>query len=274
MGKDLDISAGDTVVKAAVSDKSVEEVATKKKFLSPWLIGTGLLGLLAAYSHFFGLSYRKSYLATIGFENAPVTLGADESLYYAVEGSTGGILNLIRMISADLFILEPALIAGFAFAVVPLLVRLISISPFPAFKVRSFVSSISSSTRSALVAAIIGFVTGWVAIIGLIIYLIVGMSIIWLIMSLGMLAGQSEGKKLISEPICQSREIEKRTLGCRRLLTSDGEELVGLRVHSHNDVQYVLTNSGAYDVSAEGEVLSYRPIHELEKAETESKGAE
>ena len=39
------------------------------------------VGFIATYTHFFGLSYRKSYLEGAGFESINITLSPYESIF-------------------------------------------------------------------------------------------------------------------------------------------------------------------------------------------------
>ena len=235
------------------------------------------LGLLTTYTHFFGLSYRKSYLEGAGFESVTVNLSPNESIYYAIEGLSQPLLKILA--SESLFFSTSNLIPGIVFsAMFPILWLVNKFSPLNnkdsssekenslQDKVHSWVQEFPNSKRRTLMLSIISFFMGYVSQVVLIALLVFVLSLLWIFMSMGISLGERAGGMLVETPICKTIQWEKRkserAIGCREIqVKGQKEPLIGKRMHFDSNVTYFLTNEGSYELSKDKEIISFRPIH-------------
>ena len=98
-------------VKSETSDTAQASHFSITKLL---LLAGSLLGLPTAYVHFFGFSYLKGKLETLGFDYVDVDLSIQEGFYIAVEGFYPALISVLKL---D-FTLEPSL---FLVALIPIL---------------------------------------------------------------------------------------------------------------------------------------------------------
>ena len=237
------------------------------------------VGFIATYTHFFGLSYLEG----AGFESINITLSPDESIFYACHGF---MRALGRLISSDFITFNWSyILPGFSFAAVFFSFWLVKKTPFMTKLIESkekstlgkqigyWFNGITDSYIKTLVFSIIGFIIGNALPLLSAVFIIFVLSIFWLLMSLGIGAGESDGSKLLQEPIC--RELvwedsqEDRILGCRVIILKDKSELKGLRLHNDDKTTYFLTNKGSYEISKGNEIITFRPIHERPESKSE-----
>lgn len=227
---------------------------------------TAVVGFIAAYTHFFGLSYRKSFLEGAGFESVGVSLTPDESIYYAVHGFTHGIGALLKL---DYWQLDSSRLSiGIGMGLVPMLVWLyrkylnsyVADSEF----MKSCVKSVEDSIFKILGISILSFCAGYFIQVIASILIVSVLAFFWVLMALGIQVGHSDGQKLISTPVCSDIEWEEyeadRVLSCRKQTLSSGTVLSGVRLHLDKRAEYFLSNDGAYEIDNAGKVISFRPI--------------
>lgn len=231
---------------------------------------SALTTFLVAYTHFFGLSYRKSYLEGAGFEALNINLSPDESIFYAIYGLKGAIGRLINL---DIIFHPTQLVAGIIFTFFFLLIWYIKkkekngLDSNLSFhdRLHNFIDRMTNSIWKALLLSVYSFVITYVFQLLLTLAFVVLLVTLWLIMALGIAAGLEDGKSRVIDPVCKNFSWENadndRILGCRRIMLLSGKELKGIYVHRGSDINYVLTNEAAYELNNKKEIISYRPIH-------------
>ena len=252
--------------KTKISNNAGSQVGLPTKTIS----FTAFAGLITAYTHFFGLSYRKSFLEGAGFESLNVSLTPPESIYYATQGYSSALLRAIS--GEDFSLLSTDFIStGLAFVIVILFYKFFdkkigtgANTKTLKSKIRNMLDKATKNTTKTVITSLIGFVLGYIAQIIFMIVLLAILTVLWAIMSLGIGAGLVDGQNLIRQPICSNinwqKQNKERVLGCRTLPLKDGNSLSGIRIHSEKDTTFFLTNDGAYELK-DGLILSYRAIH-------------
>lgn len=211
------------------------------------------------------MSYLKSYLAGAGFEYVALSLPPDESVYYAVKG----LLSTLNQ-AFTIEILTPKLVhalPGVCFTI-PLIFGYVyrkfkNDSPKQSSQ-KCLATEATSNIKNLTLAITIGFGGGYILQIIVTVMLISILLFFWLIMSLGSIAGEQDGKKLISSPVCKpvewTEQKENRILSCRKLTLKNGEELNGIKLFSDSKIIYFITNEAAYELTTNKEVISLRKV--------------
>lgn len=219
---------------------------------------------ITTYSHFFGYSYLKGQLATVGYGNAEISLSLDESL----RQSTFALTTFINsMISTAPF--KAILIPAIASSLLAFLYALITEKGVLPFIIRNRVSGAILTARKYLstirltMAVIIGFAAPYFAFT----LLVVLISYSWILLSMGEQLGRKNmGLKIESGPCRTHDEISwdpgspSFYQGCTYFKTNDGEELIGVLIYSGEERAYYLSNDRAIEIDAERKVISYTPI--------------
>ncbi|MFT4908396.1 MAG: hypothetical protein ACI978_002487 [Oleispira sp.] len=224
------------------------------------LLAGSLLGLPTAYVHFFGFSYLKGKLETLGFDYVDVDLSIQEGFYIAVEGFYPALISVLKL---D-FTLKPNLFLAVLIPIllVPLMFYLMQ--RFPSVVVKASEQSIIESVfyRSKTIKGmflqmpVVGAYIGSVFLGILVLLLGVGLSI-WLLAALGMAAGQAKGKEIFLENVCMdaSKTSDPNNYqSCRKIKTSAGLELEGRIIYRNDKYLYFITNNGAYELTNSREV--------------------
>lgn len=247
---------------------------TKAGLPSTTLFISALLAFFTAYSHFFGLSYRKSYLEGAGFDSVNINLSPDESIYYAIHGFGSSINELLKwdMLSFELIQLLP----GLTFTIVILSIWWIK-------KCKSTESYLGEAKREnnllyriidrwtdtfykSILLSLFSLVTGYIFQLAVAIVLATTLIFFWFLMALGILAGNSDGEKRVETPICKRlnwEEFENNivVLGCKEIYLKGGNSLTGISLHRDSKINYFISNDGLYEISETKEILSFKPIN-------------
>ncbi|KPV96769.1 hypothetical protein AN214_01230 [Pseudoalteromonas sp. P1-9] len=260
-----------------MNDKTVDtEIKSESKLtLSPKLLPlSAIVTFLIAYTHFFGMSYRKSFLEGVGFEALSINISPDESIYFAVRGLTGAISKLLKL-EIELFDLNH-LIPGAAFSIFFIIIwankKYQFIKKNESEKsddlIRSFIDKMTDTFFKTSIISIISLFSAYFLQLLLAFLFIFTLATLWIIMALGIAAGESDGHALINKTICtdfdwadEKKKGINRVLGCRRITLNDGREIKGVYIHREKERSYFLANDGAYELNANKKVLSYRPIY-------------
>jgi hypothetical protein len=234
---------------------------------------SALVTFLIAYSHFFGMSYRKSFLEGIGFESVNINLSPDESIYFAIHGFKSSINQLM---SFDLFAFQAnQLMAGLVFSLVIITIWAVKKSnirpivqqdkPERGNKFYLFLDQMTDSLPKSIGLSFISLFAGYILQVVITIVIAVLLITLWFLMALGIAAGYKDGAALIEKPICYEFDwttTEKnRMLGCRQLQLKGSDLVKGVYVHKDNNANYFLSNHGTYEVNSKNEVISFRPIN-------------
>lgn len=234
---------------------------------------SALVTFLIAYSHFFGMSYRKSFLEGIGFESVNIKLSPDESIYFAVHGFKSSIKQLMTF---DLFSFQASqLMAGLVFSLVIITIWAVKKSnrrptvqmdkPERGNKFYLFIDQMTDSLPKSIGLSFISLFAGYVLQVVITVVIAVLLVTLWFLMALGIAAGYKDGAALIEKPICYEfnwADKEKdRMLGCRQLQLKDAALVKGVYVHKDSNANYFLSNQGAYEINSKNEVISFRPIN-------------
>ena len=235
-------------------------------------IVTAIIGLLTAYTHFFGLSYWKSYLEGAGFEALTINLAPPETIYYATQGITSTLSRLLRaVLDLEIFKIENSLL-GIAISLAIFLYfylkKEISKSKLNQLSIRLFfrnkLDRWTDKLLPTLALSLVGFIAGYIVQILFITALLILLSFMWMIMYLGIEVGKQDGTNRVQNSICDVFDWENynegRKLGCRTVNLNDGTTLEGLRLFTNNNTTYLITNEGSYEIT-NGIISSFRPIH-------------
>lgn len=260
-----------------MNDKAVNaEIKSEGKLtLPPKLLPlSAIVTFLIAYTHFFGMSYRKSFLEGVGFEALSINISPDESIYFAVKGLTGAISKLLKL-EIELFDLNH-LMPGAVFSIFFIIIwankkyQFIKKSEVEESDdlVKSLIDKMTDTFLKTSIISVISLFSAYFLQLLLAFFFIFTLATLWIIMALGIAAGESDGHALINKAICtdfdwadEGKKDVNRVLGCRRITLNDGREIKGVYIHREKELSYFLANDGAYELNTNKKVLSYRPIH-------------
>ncbi len=269
------------------STETADDSSTKRGFTLPTLTlsASVILGLLATYIHFFGVSYRKGFLTGAGFESVTINLSPEESIYYAGEALAKIVTNLV--VAFDFRNWE-VLVPGIAIGLIPLLLcfwgyierrtakasrkkrKGKSKGGQSKSKPKPFNEWMADESRDFLSAVKLA---GFGVVVGTIGQILLTLMILFVILlfTMALIAGRDtgieQGSRLAQSPVCNSfswDEVDKKTnrvLGCRTVELPDGRQIKGIRVHSDKNVTYILANDGAYELDSKKSIVSFRPVH-------------
>lgn len=246
---------------------------------------TAILGIITAYTHFFGLSYRKSYLEGAGFEGINISLSADESIYYATKGLTQAIA---RLLSTDMITLYKAFLIPSIYIAIAIFLMWFFPKVFGTTfnqirqdnnivkKIIAWFDNFHEYFHKTIILSIIGFFAGYVLQIVFALVIIFIITFFLVLMYLGIGAGEVDGRKLTEENICKAVDWKEqkndRVLGCRIIITSPkNEEIRGIRLHHDEKYYYVISNNGAHEIERSTIKSSKRPIY-LKKGANNNNG--
>jgi hypothetical protein len=226
------------------------------------LIGS-LLGLPTAYVHFFGFSYLKGKLETLGFDYVDVDLSIQEGFYIAVEGFYPALISVLKL---D-FTLDLKFFIGLLVLIVLVPIMFYLMQKFPSVIVKASEQPIiervfygSKTIKGMLLQVpVLGVYIGSVFLGIFVLLLGIGLSI-WLLAALGMGAGQAKGKEMFLENVCMdaSKTSDPHNYqSCRKIKTTEGQELEGRIIYRNDKYLYFITNDGAYELTNSREVHMY-----------------
>lgn len=232
-----------------------------------FLLGT-LFSMFATYFHFFGYSFLKAKLERLGFDYVNIDLGIQESIYIALEGFTPAIMKLVAL---DFFFerMDFIILLIIMGSVIPIFFHFVQKTDSKANKIikaeTTFIEWYFRATKSfkslalLIPATIIGFFGAFVAMFVAIIFVII---FGWMIGVLGMLAGDSKGQVISSDGVCfETKKMEPgRTYqGCREIITKNKQKLFGMKIYENDEYVYIVTNTGAYELSNDMSVNVFIP---------------
>lgn len=251
------------VVRGAKSEVSDTGPTSNFSITKLLLLAGSLLGLPTAYVHFFGFSYLKGKLETLGFDYVDVDLSIQEGFYIAVEGFYPALISVLKL---D-FTLDSKLFLGLLIPIlfVPIMFYLMQRFPSAIVKAseKSIIERIFEGSKTIkgmfLQMPVVGIYIGSVFLSIFIIFLGIGLSI-WLLAALGMGAGQAKGKEMFLEDVCMvaSKTSDPSNYqSCRKIKTAAGQELEGRIIYRNDKYLYFITNDGAYELTNGREVHMY-----------------
>ncbi len=235
---------------------------------------TAILGLIAAYTHFFGYSYFRGYIEGFGLNGAEIDLSPEQAIFYALEGYTRIFLsgsfprNLEELVPSSLK-------TGFLFSLVFLTVfiarKFARKLEFDFSKMRadregvlSYIGGVLDSNTRSFAAFIMVLFAGSALhfMIAAVIFFVV--LLFWLLMILGVASGQSLAYEHIDKNVCEETQWEvikrNRVANCSAITLKDGTKLIGKELHRSSQVRIFVTNEIVYEISSEGVVRTVVPL--------------
>jgi hypothetical protein len=257
-------------------EMSSKSVATQTGLPTRIVSFTAIVGFVTAYTHFFGLSYRKSFLEGAGFEAVNISLSPEESIYFATHGFVAALAKMIS--NTSIFLNWSHAMLGGAFALIIFSVwlgttlrRLCLRKYYPNLDIisarRNILTWVADSPNNFVTTVILSILSipfGYLVQALFVTIILACLSLFWLIMAMGIAAGYSDGAKMLDNPICieinwQQQDVDRK-LGCRVFNLVNEKSLVGMRVHTDGSYTYFLTNDGAYEIDSGNKVVSFRPV--------------